>query len=323
MKAKHRRVLSFVLCALLVSALLPSGAFAAGCNHNYEPYSAVVPTCEEEGYTVFRCTICGDTYEGEQMPALGHKYSKVWEAYNEELHEKICSRCGGAKREAHTWVLDEQLSREPTEDYSGFAVYNCSKCNDQKVVYLPKLEHEHYYTVYEVVEPTCTTGGYTTFICYTCGNMYDGDETEPLGHDWDEGRITKEPTCTATGRRRCTCRRDSSHISIENVPALGHEWDAGTVTTPPTTTQEGVMTYACVRCTSTQTQPIRKRVPGDANADDRVDLRDVVTIRRALAGWENYTLDPFSADVTGDNDVDLADVTQISRYLGGWKVSLL
>ena len=44
----------------------------------------------------------------------------------------------------------------------------------------------------DVTEPTCTEAGYTTYTCKKCGASYTDDRVEPLGHDWDDGVVTKE-----------------------------------------------------------------------------------------------------------------------------------
>ena len=54
-------------------------------------------------------------------------------------------------------------------------------------------DHEHSYTSV-VTEPTCTTGGYTTYTC-ECGDSYIADETPALGHEW---KGTKCVRCDAT-----------------------------------------------------------------------------------------------------------------------------
>ena len=57
-------------------------------------------------------------------------------------------------------------------------------------------------------------------------------------------------------------------------------------------------------------------------SDGSVNLKDVVLLRRALAGWD-VTADPFNSDVDADGDADLADVVQITRCLaGGWGMQL-
>ncbi|MBQ3000614.1 MAG: hypothetical protein IJD63_02575 [Oscillospiraceae bacterium] len=45
--------------------------------------------------------------------------------------------------------------------------------------------HEHSHTAV-VTAPTCTDNGYTTYTC-SCGDTYNGNETEKLGHDTTDG----------------------------------------------------------------------------------------------------------------------------------------
>lgn len=62
---------------------------------------------------------------------------------------------------------------------------------------------------------------------------------------------------------------------------------------------------------------------GDVNNDGEIDLKDVVIIRRFIAGGWDVELDTETADVNNDNEVDLKDVVLIRRYIaGGWDVEL-
>lgn len=45
----------------------------------------VAATCTEEGYTLYKCSVCGYNYRDELTPALGHNYSGA---------DNICTRCG-------------------------------------------------------------------------------------------------------------------------------------------------------------------------------------------------------------------------------------
>ena len=62
---------------------------------------------------------------------------------------------------------------------------------------------------------------------------------------------------------------------------------------------------------------------GDVNNDKSLDMRDVVTMRRALTGGWNVTVDEKIADVNHDNSFDMRDVVTLRRYLsGGWGIVL-
>ena len=62
---------------------------------------------------------------------------------------------------------------------------------------------------------------------------------------------------------------------------------------------------------------------GDVNDDGSIDLKDVTTLRRYLAGGWNVTINEANSDVNSDGSIDLKDVTILRRYLaGGWDITL-
>ena len=64
-------------------------------------------------------------------------------------------------------------------------------------------------------------------------------------------------------------------------------------------------------------------LPGDADSDEAVTLKDVVFIRRYLAGGYSVKPDIPCSDVDGDGEVTLADSVILTRYLaGGYDVTL-
>jgi len=62
--------------------------------------------------------------------------------------------------------------------------------------------HEHAYMKDEIIQPTCTSEGYTVYKC-TCGDTYDSDQTEKLEHAYKETVIA--PTTEAEGYTLYTC----------------------------------------------------------------------------------------------------------------------
>ena len=91
-----------------------------------------------------------------------------------------------------------------------------------------------------------------------------------LGHEWDEGVVTKAATCTEVGEMTYTCQRmiinaSCGQTKTETIPALGHSWDGGTVTKTATCAGAGEKTYTCTRCGETKTEsiPALDHVPGE------------------------------------------------------------
>lgn len=67
----------------------------------------------------------------------------------------------------------------------------------------------------EKVEATCTEKGYTIHTCRRCSETYQDGETAALGHDWDEGVVTKAPSSKEKGEKTYQCKR--CHITKKEI----------------------------------------------------------------------------------------------------------
>lgn len=61
---------------------------------------------------------------------------------------------------------------------------------------------------------------------------------------------------------------------------------------------------------------------GDANSDGDISGKDVVLIKKYLAGYENLEINIAACDVNADGDVSGKDVVKIMKYLAGYDVVL-
>ncbi|MBQ9531438.1 MAG: leucine-rich repeat domain-containing protein [Eubacterium sp.] len=66
-----------------------------------------------------------------------------------------------------------------------------------------KTPHAHDYSV-QVVAPTCSEQGYTIYTC-SCGDTYNDDYVNALGHKYDNGVVTIAPSYVADGVKTYTC----------------------------------------------------------------------------------------------------------------------
>lgn len=64
--------------------------------------------------------------------------------------------------------------------------------------------------------------------------------------------------------------------------------------------------------------------PGNINGDaeNAVDLQDVVALAQIVAGWEDVVQVTEALDVDGNGNVDLQDVVLLAQYVAGWEVEL-
>ena len=203
-------------------------------SHEEEILPSVAPTCINPGLTEgMKCSVCGETLLAQEMvPALGHTL-QILSGFAPTCTEpgmtegEQCSVCGTVTKEqneipatGHSWsngvcsVCDVECQHSYPEEGG-----SCTICGG---------DCAHAYDT-AVTLPTCTAQGYTVYTCSLCGNSYNGDYVEALGHDW------KEATCTAPK----TCSR----CSATEGEANGHTY-AATVTAP-TCGQQGYTTHTC------------------------------------------------------------------------------
>ena len=110
-----------------------------GNGHEYIK-TTILPTCEEDGYDYYECSICHHTYKDNIVSKLGHTYSEL--------------------------VIDDLATCEHT----GKGHYTCNNCHETHYIDLEILEHQ--YQLVEKKESTCTEEGYNKYKCVDCGNEY-------------------------------------------------------------------------------------------------------------------------------------------------------
>lgn len=132
-----------------------------------------------------------------------------------------------------------KLESDSTFVEYGFAVSKVST-EDEK--------HVHSY-VPTVIHPTCTKGGYTEYVCSTCGSAYKDDLLDPLGHDY-VWTVTSKPTLSKAGTLRVVCSRCKTAATV-SLPALNRTDYTYSVEKPATCTAAGIGRYTWKNTTYT------------------------------------------------------------------------
>ena len=188
-----------------------STTYTVQVTHYYVKESVVQATCTTQGYTVYRCTGCGDSYNAEHVNASGHDFSE-WE----NLTEANCTSSGVAQRK-------------------------CAVCLQTETKIVSPLGHDF---KTEVIVATCLEQGYTMHTCLRCGTGYNDTFVPPLGHNYEE--IEVAPTCTEEGYRGKQCRRCDDTIKTEILKAAGHTFtDSYFIATCE---EEGFTLHTCLSC---------------------------------------------------------------------------
>lgn len=184
-------------------------------NHvNTETRNQKKATCTEEGYTGdLYCKDCNKCLQkGETIPKTDHKWDKG------------------------------QVTTKPTCTEPGVKTYTCTVCKTTKTETIDATGHVY---TEKVVTPTCESDGYTIFTCNNCGDIYTGNVTEKLGHDY-QLKDHKDATCTEAGYDYYECSRDALHNYTEAIPATDHMY--GKEVVEPTCTEPGYTKYTCAYC---------------------------------------------------------------------------
>ena len=155
------------------------------------------PTCTAPGLSDGKvCNICGEVLL-EQWPitALGHT------EVVEEGRDATCTE-GGISDGKYCGVCGEVLATKHETNPLGHSWLDAT-CVDPKICErcgaTDGEPHGVHDDVTEVVDPTCTEGGYTKITCQVCGDTVITNETSAHGHDWSEATTETPKTCERCG----------------------------------------------------------------------------------------------------------------------------
>ena len=227
-----------------------SSTYKFTVDHYYARYSIVTPTCTQKGYTIYKCTGCGDSYNGDYTEAKGHDYeSKIVKptCTAQGYTRYTCKTCGNTytdhfvEAEGHKYG-EWTTVKEPTCVDLGKDERTCSVCSYVDERDTDALGHSYKDTI---IDPSCTERGNTVHECERCGYTYTDGYTEPTGHNFGEWVDLTKPTCTASGvmQRKCA---DCPQTETKIVSPLGHDYKAKLV--EPTCLEQGYTTHICSRC---------------------------------------------------------------------------
>lgn len=167
--------------------------------HNWAKVETVPATCQNQGYTIYKCNKCGKTENRDIVP----------------------------KTDNHD--LKESILKQPTCSTDGEKQVYCTVCDYNEKVKIPATGHNWKSEVI-LKQPTCEEPGEEEMICTKCGTEGPRQAIPATGHDWDEGKVTKEAEVYVEGEITYTCKNDPSHTKVEKIPALPDE--NGNVTPP-------------------------------------------------------------------------------------------
>lgn len=157
--------------------------------------TVVAPTCTAQGYTLHKCSVCGEETKDTYTDALGHEYGE--------------------------WVIDKPA----TEDTEGSKHRDCIRGDDTQTAVIPQLTHVHTPAAAvkeNEVPATCEAeGSYDEVVrCSKCGEVITTTHktTPTLGHKWKATKVVA-PTYESQGYTEYVCENDPSHTKKDDYTA--------------------------------------------------------------------------------------------------------
>lgn len=210
------------------------------------------PTCTDAGVKTYTCTVCKTT-KTETIKATGHKWKKdetvAPTCTGQGYTLYVCQNDGShtdkrdyKKALGHDWD-NGKVTTPATCTKDGVRTYTCKR--DANHTYTETIDATGHVYTEKVVTPTCESDGYTIFTCNNCGDIYTGNVTAKLGHDY-QLKDHKDATCTEAGYDYYECSRDALHNYTEAIPATDHMY--GKEVVEPTCTEPGYTKYTCAYC---------------------------------------------------------------------------
>ena len=120
-----------------------------------------------------------------------------------------------------------------------FATLSLSSCNTSPTT----CDHELEEVI--IMQPTCTTSGEKANHCIKCGQYFDKEVVNPLGHDWKTTELV-ESTCSTHGHEIQQCQRceETQTLTLE---LKEHNYKVVEVV-EPTCTTDGYTLKECIDC---------------------------------------------------------------------------
>ncbi len=125
---------------------------------------------------------------------------------------------------------------------------------------IDNARHEFEEDPAQAVAATCEQDGKKVEVCKVCGFVKESKITA-LGHDWDNGEVTKEATCSVPGERTFHCKRDGCTATKTEPIQADHVWGEATAV-PGAADEADYNLFTCTVCGAKKIEIAGKQADG-------------------------------------------------------------
>ncbi len=145
----------------------------------------------------------------------------------------------------HKWNTKYTIDTPATCTTAGSQSIHCTMCDATKnAIEIPAINH--LWSVADHLDATCTSDGYTDYVCMN-NNTHTRRDVEPSpGHVWDTDYTVDDPaTCEKEGQKSIHCTGCDLTKDVTVIPMVDCQWKE-VDRQEATCTQEGYVDYVCV-----------------------------------------------------------------------------
>ena len=222
-----------------------------GSAHHLNVISEVIPpSCEKDGYTEHKCTVCNES--------LGTEPGEKATGHTDEDEDNVCDTCGETIcvhvwDVEYTWEIDLSDLEHPIVKCT--ATGKCvteNGCGRTQTATTSNVNIDND----SALMPDCENDGQVQFYVQFTESWLETEQVQysevttvpKTGHSWVDVE-EQANTCTTPGHtayKYCSNTNCDAEIGYQDLPVLGHDYQD--VVTPPTCSAEGYTTHTCSRC---------------------------------------------------------------------------
>ena len=225
-------------------------------------------TCNSAGSRLVTCQTCGEVLEKTESPRLEHKMVEMTRdepevGKNGAIYYSCEHGCGHISKVVLDALPDTGGSSTPTEPphthqvsvsnasatctTDGYYTETCQTCGEV-IVHMEFPSKNHNQVSTSTVAATCTTAGYKRVTCKLCGEVVEDTAIPKLGHI-KGNPTTVAATCTSDGYKRTNCQTCNTVLVYSVIPSTGHNW-VETARDEPGVGINGAVLYSCTNCSA-------------------------------------------------------------------------
>ena len=219
-------------------------------------YTTVVtsPTCEEDGYTTYTCSRCGDHYIADEVPALGHDYGENGKCHCGEIDPDAHPACEYRAEEAlvsgKTYILN--LGGSDVGSYTFQQVSDGWTIQGSDGTYLA-IENSTLVSSASAYTWTYSNGMFSGVVTTTSSSGSNNWWSNIFGGWWGSGSNSTTTSTTyylvASGQTAAiSTSSNGANAAFYTIRYdISHDFDSGVVHAP-SCDESGYTTFTCNRC---------------------------------------------------------------------------